>query len=508
MPKKQFKATEGLLNDVMRKQAGSVEKAVLEGVMNSVDAGADNIAVDIKVSGMTISDDGKGMTEEEIDEYFEKFGLKDDDIEDKEFGKFRMGRGQIFNFGKNVWHTNDNLLIVNLEEENTVVSMKGVDDVFDTEGLSYFIEKTEQTYDGCEVSVEFYNPLDSVDSKVKAIKELIEFIPWLHDVSITINGDVVTKECVFDEKTENAYFLFEPEGSVGKLPTYRTETAVYNKGAFVKTESLAPIDSVIVTEKDLEVNFARNDILEHDEMWQDIKDEFVERAQSYLVEKRNLTTKESKWLLTRALDDEGLAMALRDIPIIEDIDGNKHTLEELSGEDISFTHSSNKMAKDLAEQTGVLFISDEYEDYLEGLISESKFYDYEDVVDRGDTFEMNYIPADDLSKKRRDRLAMARWFLLEVGFTGDVEAGYSKNANVWKDSDNTLFIHKGLLNEKKETFLTEGLDEMIEVAAHRDSTMQGRSHNHSFKRQYWRLSKNRAKAVKKLRNGTANYEHY
>ena len=58
MPTNQFKATQGLLNDTMRKQSGVLEKALLEAVMNGVDAGASNFDVTVESNLVTISDDG------------------------------------------------------------------------------------------------------------------------------------------------------------------------------------------------------------------------------------------------------------------------------------------------------------------------------------------------------------------------------------------------------------------------------------------------------------------
>jgi signal transduction histidine kinase len=67
MTRHEFKATEGLLHDVMRKQAGTLEKAVLEAVMNSVDANADEIEVHLQSDKLIVRDDGDGMTEEEVE---------------------------------------------------------------------------------------------------------------------------------------------------------------------------------------------------------------------------------------------------------------------------------------------------------------------------------------------------------------------------------------------------------------------------------------------------------
>ena len=76
---KNLKMHKKLLLDVIRKQAGSIDKAVLEGVMNSIEANATGVFADfIIVDGkavLSIKDDGMGIsTEKELIEHFETFG--------------------------------------------------------------------------------------------------------------------------------------------------------------------------------------------------------------------------------------------------------------------------------------------------------------------------------------------------------------------------------------------------------------------------------------------------
>ncbi|MFK5108744.1 ATP-binding protein, partial [Klebsiella pneumoniae] len=52
-----------LLRSVIQRQAGSLSKAVLEAVMNSIDAGATRIDVDFDANYVTIKDDGKGFAD-------------------------------------------------------------------------------------------------------------------------------------------------------------------------------------------------------------------------------------------------------------------------------------------------------------------------------------------------------------------------------------------------------------------------------------------------------------
>lgn len=63
-----------LLYDVILRQAGSLEKAILEGVMNAIDAGASRCVVRLEARKVVIEDDGRGFrSRSEIEAFFETF---------------------------------------------------------------------------------------------------------------------------------------------------------------------------------------------------------------------------------------------------------------------------------------------------------------------------------------------------------------------------------------------------------------------------------------------------
>jgi len=93
-------------------QSGTVQKAILEAVMNSIDAGATRVDVNIGFEQMEITDNGKGFaSREEILEYFATFCAPHQEG-DARYGRFRMGRGQLFNLGPNRWRSGEFLMEV------------------------------------------------------------------------------------------------------------------------------------------------------------------------------------------------------------------------------------------------------------------------------------------------------------------------------------------------------------------------------------------------------------
>ena len=252
--RRQFKAHPKFIKDAMTRQAGSVEKAILEGVMNAIEAGATSVSICFNENkakpnelgaSLVIMDDGKGISSaEEIELFFETLGQPHDEEENKIWAQFRMGRGQLFSFGKNTWRTSQFRMEVNLEEL----------------GLDYDLHQGLEEYDGCEITIDLYkNPIGTytyrtIDTLRERIATLVRFMPK----PIYFNGQQINtppENCSWDSETDDAYYLF----GAG------IDLKIYNLGALTKTLDLATAGTcgVIVSKKQLKVNFARNDI-QHD----------------------------------------------------------------------------------------------------------------------------------------------------------------------------------------------------------------------------------------------------
>jgi len=517
MVKQEFEPTEGLLEDVMRKQAGSVEKAVLEAVMNSVDANASHISITLEEGGhedfsrIIIEDDGDGMTEEEVNEYFRKFGLKADDIEDKEFGKFRIGRGQIFNFGQNIWHSLDNLMVVNLDEEVCGVHEDLIGDIsedeveerteslvyVDTTGLSYNLLNASSRLEGCRIEVIPYSQVmpDAAETASK-VKDLIKYIPWVHDVEIELNGGEVFFDPEPDFETDLAWYSFYPDA-------FGSNTSIYNQGAYVKKERFCNIESEIITKADLEVNFARNDILDTDENYRQILDECSRSAVSVLAEQDRLSSSQKRWMIEMAGKHKDVFEEIRDVPLIETVVSGDVPLQALDGETISFSRKGNKQAEYIQEETGILIVADSFRGPLEGIVEPESLRDYADAVEEDTRWEMDEYDYSDLSKRRRSNFDRAEWFLEHVGFSGPVTPGYSMHADVWKTDEGELFIDKAYLNESKKEFVINNLIHILEIAAQDGDTREGLSHGYSFTESFWNYMKHAPELQVKLLDGNA-----
>jgi len=368
--RRNLQAHKKLIMDVIKRQAGTLEKAVLEGVMNSIEAEATRIDITFEVDGigswekgpiLRISDNGRGIvSRREIEDYFETFGTPHDEGENVIWKQFRMGRGQLFSFGCNEWRTGEFKMVVDIENM----------------GLEYNLYEGLNFIDGCVVEIELAkNPIGtyqytSLDSFKANLRRQIRFM----NVPVFFNGEQITEnpaDCKWDIETNDAYYLF----GVGK------DLEIYNLGAFVMSKSASSAGQVgiIVSKKRLKVNFARNDV-QHD-------CEVYRRIQEVIKENRIKRTRKSRRRLDyyeriSAMVDirDGLVDydEYKNIGLIETTSGRRMSFEAIKKNTLpwSFAESGNRIADRLMESESVVIFDKNILDEISYTGDERNFFEW------------------------------------------------------------------------------------------------------------------------------------
>jgi hypothetical protein len=312
--RRQLKMHNSLLWNVIHAQAGKIEKSILEGVMNSVDAGSTKCDVVLKDDRFSIIDDGKGFRDDqEIEEFFETFGTPH--VEgDAKYGKFRMGRGQMFAFGRNVWTTGNYRMTVDLKPQKEQVGKDF--------SLGYDFEKTKKEVNGCHIDVKLYEKMLPSDYH-DAVREVEKFVKYV-GIPVTLNGKLVSvnpEDEKWDEITEDAYIRRKSSGGL----------LIYNLGAFVKEQPAwyNAVSGVVVSKKQLELNFARNDVQNSCKIWKRVdrllKDQSIERAERATP----LTQNEREFYARQLASGEVSAHQLDSTRILTDVTGSHHPFKKL-----------------------------------------------------------------------------------------------------------------------------------------------------------------------------------
>ncbi len=296
-----FRMHDKLLLDVIKKQAGSVQKAVLEGAMNSIEAGASRVEVSVEPTQIRINDDGRGFqSREEIELFFETFGQPHTESEGKRWAQFRMGRGQMFAFGRNEWRTGKFIMRVDINQR-----------------LGYDLQTIPQPVKGCSIIITLYEPLN--DREIYGItKELGVFVKYV-SIPVLVNGRQV------NTPPENRSWGPESNDDAFILLNDGNELAVYNLGVLVCRfgKHHFGVAGTIVTKKRIDVNFARNDIIRSCPVWKRIKAAVdTSNPVKSIRRKRVLSDDERISIIERICSGELPSFEIRGLPLFVDVAGH------------------------------------------------------------------------------------------------------------------------------------------------------------------------------------------
>lgn len=275
---------------LIKAQAGSLQKAMLEAVANSMDAGADRI--DIKLTGtrVEIHDNGSGLSkEEDIYQFFERFGFDHSQL-DRKVGRFGVGRGQLFCFGVNTWRTNGFEMSIDIKNN----------------GLDYDLAKDLPHHPGMSIAIDLDEPM-SVAEQLAVEEEFRQLVRY-STVPIHFNGEIISEDpaqAKWTHENDDAWFRVRKDGRL----------SVYSQGLYVKDiwGHEFGVGGCIVTKpgRALAQNLARNDLLVKEcPIWKRLKPEMAKLAAPYR-EKANtqayITPEMRKMMARNALTSEGVA---------------------------------------------------------------------------------------------------------------------------------------------------------------------------------------------------------
>lgn len=247
-----FELDPQIIHHIIYSQAGSIGKAVIELIMNSVDAGATTVRLTMTKEGFHCSDDGTGFaSREDVLRYFGRFGTPHQEG-DATYGRFRLGRGQIMAHAKTEWTSNSWLMKVDTQ------SM----------GYNYDLDDLATPLAGCSIKGVWYEPLNDLElmSATQEIRDLVRYTP----ISVELNGRVITRDPStekWDFEDEWAYYRAKEDGPV----------SIYNQGVLVRHDSghVWGAGGLIVSKKAISLNVSRTEILRKTcPVWKAIAKEF------------------------------------------------------------------------------------------------------------------------------------------------------------------------------------------------------------------------------------------
>lgn len=296
--RRSFKMHPRLLYDVIRRQAGSLGKAVLEAVMNAVDARATRIEVVLAADRVVILDDGVGFrSREEVEAFFEVFGQPHEESEQKVYGTFRMGRGQLFAHGRNRWRTGAFAMDVDIKEL----------------GIDYELQDRLPHEPGCRIEIDLYDEYRMLPSELdRCLTELERYVRYVA-IPVVLNGRVVSRDPgseAWDVETEDYLIRFRGSGPV----------EVYNLGVWVRDypPSAFGTGGVAVARHQLKVNFARNDVMADCPVWRRLQRDLDRRAKERVARRGERMSEDERDYVIAQVRAGGEIAGVRSLRILGD----------------------------------------------------------------------------------------------------------------------------------------------------------------------------------------------
>jgi len=311
----QFEMHPQMLFDVIQRQAGTLGKALLEGMMNSADAKATECRITLTPTEVRIQDDGVGFKDkDQINRFFKTFGTPHTADEHKTYGTFRMGRGQLFSFGVNDWESGTFKMHVDIKND----------------GLNWKLS-TGASVKGCSIIIKLYQKLlpSQIADVEKEVKKLGKYIE-MAGTKCYLNDEKFTSDP--ENEPQDKWDQVTPEAFI-KLRSSSSCLSVFNLGAFVKDFGgwQFGVGGEVVSRQQLRVNFARNDIMVSNcKVWKKIRPIIDQRATAQNKKKKVHSDYERQRLADQFRSGEFSEAEARDLPLLTDVCGRHWSIRKLN----------------------------------------------------------------------------------------------------------------------------------------------------------------------------------
>lgn len=329
-----------IIYSLIKNQAGTLAKAVLECVMNSIDAGATKVDIKVTPKTLLVVDNGAGFaTKDAILSCFEVFGFEHKEG-DRTYGQFGIGRAQLWNFCTTKWRTHSFSMDVDIKNK----------------GLDYRLDENLTPIKGLTIEGVFYSALKA--SEVLAFEQEFAALATYAQVPVTVNGKLVSKDPSKEKwthETPEAWINIRESGNL----------QVYNLGVFVREYPSYQVGcgGKVVTKPGvrLSLNMARNDIiLTECKVWKKIKPFLQGESDKRIKDStRKLSGAEVANLAMRFVAGEVAPDDVKKVPFITDISGKSYTIEAFLRKTSNapvITGPKDSQVLDRVNQEGLAFV--------------------------------------------------------------------------------------------------------------------------------------------------------
>lgn len=487
-----IEGTDDLLMSVIVDQAADLEHGWREGIQNGADSpGSELVTLDFDEEHTVIQDDGEGvdLTAERGIDLLTNLGESSKRDDESSIGEFGIGKGQIVAKG-----------VTRMESGSTRL-------VFDVKnhGLEVAEVDLDEPVDGFRVEVDHYADEVPNSSSYKWGRyeertcERFKFLEIAKGVTVKVNGETISdgdpSEYTADKNyTAEETYSSDADGDVHIAVAHAQydDLNVYSNGVKVKSVPGRGLGGYIVTEGNLNLNFARNDIKSGCPVWNEVserlneirRDLFEEVPDNRLVESARRFISSEIFNSVKNGDFSAFDR-YKDKRVLKTANESHISLAQVAEKDeIGFGESGHPAADKLNEAYGMTVLDEDdpavekFKETADELADQMSVPDNFDPSEKAEELglytEKSYIPDEELSPNRRKRLGVARTIAERMGIEREIYYGESDLTNAWTDGHSEIVITDSCMpSGNRLAWMPELFESIVHEYSHDESTSSG-----------------------------------
>jgi hypothetical protein len=516
-------ANDNLIRSVICDQADSIEKGWREGIQNSVDSDASKVELDFTHEYSLIEDNGSGvkLTEERGKELMTTMGASSKDKgSDEDIGCFGVGKGQLIAKGKTVFYSGGYAILFDIKNwglESFQMKLFDVPSFLEDCGEDEWKELFEEhvgkgVYDGFGMFINHYeDEVPAEDSyhwrfHRENTEERFQFLESVNDTEVYVNGNQISdkhplnhvndtgvRKTISGDETEETYIcITDSTGTEEPLE-------VYSNGIYVRDIEARGVEGVIVTSRNLSLNFARNEIKSGCPVWDEIQDRLDElRCEVFADSENDLNESAREFLAQQMLKDDEIRAEFGYEELFITATENRVSLNEIQTQhEIGKDVIGGDAGDTLEEALGVLVLGSEGEDDANDVLFEAEasnntefelpplFNARDRAEDEGLQTTHEKLRDRELSDSQRKILGIAELLADELGCERSIEYGESDIAHAWTDGLTKIHITDSAASGTAWIEWVPSLwRTIVHEMAHRHSSKDDADHGSIFNREF------------------------
>lgn len=510
--------TDDLLLSVIKDQASNIEHGWREAITNGVDApNSERVEAWFDEERSIITDDGDGcdLSSDTGAELLTNMAASSKDRDDDTtIGQFGIGKGQIIAKGRTTFISHGTALHFDINEWgiNNGVYETTIDDAVgflmqnNEEWANYVDEAIDKHAGGMTVVAHHYeDETPSAEYKWEQYQDNVcdryTYIGMAQDVDVVINGDEVTETEIQMEENDRTIITSEHISSggtvyIGLKHNISGEIDVYSNGVYVKSISRRGFSGVIVTDKNLDLNFARNEIKSGCTRWKEIDvliDEIaLEICENLPTERLNKNAR--KFVVDQIRANNELIDEWYSEKIFKMTNESTVSLEEIeeNGE-VAFNNGSNNLTDGIMERENTVIIdtSDEASRHLENSLNEHVKAETFDIEGRGESHNLTNthekLDDDELKPRQYQRKVVAMEIVRRADcLSRHIHWGESDTRHAWTDGSSYIVLTDSCADSSTWMgWVPQLFQTVIHELGHTENTLDtDASHGSYFNRQF------------------------